>query len=259
MSAPDERAVKTLMRTYWSSAGWREDPTTAPDELAHAIEAGVMFQDTPTVAHDEIVSGVLDAVARVSARDVADAFLGSLTSRRLDLRSALGSYVIARHLEPHSFEPGPSHVAPGCAICGLPEVERDIDWSVQNFERFKWGGVRRDNLDYAWLDLQQFSRADRPRPTPADRAALNRLLDELENAPPTTTAAQMAQKPLPSIKSNKAERAVLLDILGVCSVLETPAHRGYADAFVLARDRVIPPLRYVEQAYPSAGGRPRTG
>jgi len=198
MSAPDERAVRTLMRTYWSSAGWREDPTTAPDDLAHAIEAGVMFQDTPTVAHDEVVAGVLDAIARVSAHDVADAFLGSLTSRRLDLRSALGSYVVARHLEPHGFEPGPSHVGRGCAICGLPEVERDIDWNVQNFERFKWGGVRRDDLDYVWLDLQQFSRADALRPTPADRAALNQLLDELDDAPSATTAAQMARKSLPA-------------------------------------------------------------
>jgi hypothetical protein len=92
MSGPHERAVRMLLRAYWSSAGWREEPAITPEDRAYAIEAGVMFQHASTVAHDEVVAGVRDAVVDVSARDVADAFLGSLTSRRVDLRSALGSY-----------------------------------------------------------------------------------------------------------------------------------------------------------------------
>jgi hypothetical protein len=132
----------------------------------------------------------------------------------------------------------------------LSEVERDTDWNILNFERFKWGGVRRDNLTYVWLDLQQFASANRPGATPDDRAMLEELLDELDGAPPGTTAAQAAQKLLRGVKGNKDERSTLLDILGVCSVLETPEHRGYADDFVPAKDRVLPLHHYVERAYP---------
>jgi hypothetical protein len=141
-------------------------------------------------------------------------------------------------------------VRPGCGVCGFAQVERQVDWNVMNFERFKWGGVRHDQLDYVWLDLRQFSRADRLRPTPEDRAAFEQLLGVLEGAPEGTTAAQIAQKPPRGIKSNQDERSVLLDILGVCSVLETPEHRGYADGFVPAEDRVLPPRRFVDRAYP---------
>lgn len=42
----------------------------------------------------------------------------------------------------------------------------------------------------------------------------------------------------------------MLDILGVCSVLETPEHHGHAERFVRADERVLPPLRFVERTYP---------
>ncbi len=119
-----------------------------------------------------------------------------------------------------------------------------------NFERFKWGGVRRDDLTYVWLDLQQFAGADPTPATPSDRAAFEALLDEFAAAAPGTTPPKVARTLLRGIKSNKAERSVLLDILGVCSVLQTPEHYGYAEGFVRAEDRVLPPLRFVEQAYP---------
>jgi hypothetical protein len=65
MSGPDARAVKTLLRTYWSSGGWREEPATPPEDLAHAVEAGVMFADPLTVAHNDVVAGVVEAVEQV--------------------------------------------------------------------------------------------------------------------------------------------------------------------------------------------------
>jgi hypothetical protein len=42
---------------------------------------------------------------------------------------------------------------------------------------------------------------------------------------------------------------VLVDILGVCSVLETTAHCGYAEQFV--PDREIPGKRFVAHVYPA--------
>ena len=47
------------------------------------------------------------------------------------------------------------------------------------------------------------------------------------------------------------ERGMLVDILGVCSVLETTAHRGYAERFVRYADRELPGKRFVEHVYPA--------
>jgi hypothetical protein len=236
------------MQTFWSSAGWRTEPTTPPGELAHAIEVGVMFDGPRSFVHDEVVARVVGEVSRLSLEEVSDAFLGSLTSRRLDMRSVLGSYAVARYLEPHGFKAGRHQGR--CAVCGLRERGAS-DRNILNFERFKWGGVRRDDLEYVWLDLQLFSSADRPRPTRQDDAAMERILDELDAAPQATTTSRAAQTLLRGIAGNKDERSVLLDILGVCSVLETADHRGYATVFVAADDRTLPGRRFVDQRYPA--------
>ena len=211
----DRRAVQTLVNAYWSSAGWRDPPDEPPeDELAHAVAAGVMFEGTYDATHDEILDAVIAARGAVEEDEVRAAFLSSLTSRRLDLRSALGSFAVARHLERHAHDPDSSGL---CRTCQLRAEARAIDRNVMSFERFKWGGVRRDDLVYVAFDLEQFASADHPDATSDDRALLEKLLDELEAAPPSTTAPEAAAGLLRALKGNKAERAVLLDILGVCS------------------------------------------
>ncbi len=245
----DRRAVQTLLNAYWSPAGWREPPAEPPeDELAHAIDAGVMFEGTYDATHDEVVDAVIAARDSVEEDEVLAAFLSSLTSRRLDLRSALGSFAVARHLERHAHDPDSSGL---CRTCELRADERDIDRNVMSFERFKWGGVRRDDLVYVAFDLERFASSEHPEPTSDDRTLLEALLDELEAAPPSTTAPKAAAGLLRDLKGNKAERAVLIDILGVCSVLETTAHRGYGERFVRYADREIPGKRFVEHVYPA--------
>lgn len=250
MTAPDGRAVKILKDAFWGSEGWRLGPRVAPEDLDWAVQAGVMVRDTTSSSHDAVVRGVLDSLDLVSEEDAVSGFLASLTSRRLDLRSALSSFVIARRLRPHVFETGPSHISGACAVCGLFEMEEEIDWNIMNFERFKWGGVRRADLLYVWLDLRQFAVADRPRATAADRSAFEQLLDMLESADSGTTAPKAAAQRWSGIPSNKSEREVFLDILGVCSVLESPEHPGFIDRWVPAADRVLPQLRFVDRAYP---------
>ena len=232
----DRRAVQTLEHAYWSSAGWRDPPATPPeDELAHAVDAGVMFDGTDDAAHDEVVDAVLAARDALDEDEVRGAFLASLTSHRLDLRSALGSFAVARHLERHAHDPDSSGL---CRTCGLRAEQRDIDRNVMSFERFKWGGVRHDDLVYVAFDLERFAAADHPEATSDDRALLGELLDELEAAPPKTTAAKAAAGLLRALKGNKAERAVLIDILGLCSVLQTSEHRGRGEVFP-PRDRPL--------------------
>ena len=137
-------ALRPLMETFWSPQGWRRLPAwPTPAVLAQAVSAGVMFEEPEVHDHDEWVDKARQAAMAVSAEAVGDAFLESLSTRRLDLRSALGSYAIARVLPQHAFTPvsralNPNAVNLRCEICGrYSPYEQDLN--VLNFERFKWG------------------------------------------------------------------------------------------------------------------------
>lgn len=248
---PSPEALRVLMDTYWTSAGWRSSrawPT--PELLRVAVDAGVMSDSPRTEDHDSWVKAARAAVAPLSAIEVGEAFLASLTSRRLDLRSALGSFAVARFLPEHTFEAA-GH-GDRCRICGLSEAAETFAQGMNelNFERFKWGGVCRDNVEYVAFDLEQFALAPRLRPTQADVELGRRMIDQLRQLPAETTAAR-AVTHLKMIKGNKDERDVLIGILGVCGILGTAEHPGYGSAFVRWADRVLPGRRFVDQAYPA--------
>src|SRR5206468_8930540 len=98
----------------------------------YAKSQGVMF-DPVTLDHDEFVARAVRACAQVTRKQVAEAFLASLTTRRLELRSALASYAVGRHMPLHRFKANDpdSH---RCLICGqIISVGRTV-MNVQNFE-----------------------------------------------------------------------------------------------------------------------------
>ncbi|GAA1841812.1 hypothetical protein GCM10009687_03970 [Asanoa iriomotensis] len=235
-------ALRPLFEMFWTSEGWRDQPLPLSDV---AVEAGLMFVEPRTLCHDEWVAAARAAAASLDVGEVSNAFLASLSTRRLDLRSALGSYAIARVLPDHSFAARDGT----CDVCGLAEVATE-DLNVLNFERFKWGGVRRDEIPYLTLDLEQFALAPRPAASAEDLRIGRELISTLDSLPARVTAAQAVGK-LTMVKGNKDERGVLLDILGVCDILHDDEHRGYREGFVTAADRDLPTKRFVEHAYPT--------
>jgi hypothetical protein len=247
-----EKALRILADTFWSSQGWKSTRVTAPDDFAYAKSVGVMFDEPISISHDGVISDLVQIVGGLMSTAITDAFLASLTSRQLELRSALGSYAVARFLPEHDFVPQIAQRylgEPSCAVCGLPRRDEEFDLNVLSFERFKWGGVRRDDLGYVWFDLREFAKHDRASPSPEDRQLFRELIEALEALPPSTSAPK-AEKALRALQSNKAEREIVLDILGVCGALETPAHHGYSESFVPSHERLLPPLAYIERTYP---------
>lgn len=250
MTSPVERrALKVLFDTYWTSAGWRDERSrsTPPDDFEFAKQAGVMF-DSIRVSHDDIVKRAISAVRKVKRQAVADAFIVSLSLRRLDLRSALGSFAVfqrfAKHLAPRGRTP-----CPECGeYNGKPEAE---DLNVLNFERHKWGGVRHDHPLYASMDLELFHKLSPVAPTAAEVAVFKGVLKGIENAPARTSAAVLQKHLAKAVKSSKAERDVLVGIFGYCGILATRAHPGYTRNFVAWSDRDLPERRFVDMAYPA--------
>ena len=222
---PSPQNLRILTGTFWSGQGWRDRPAwPVPEDMRRAVEAGIMFTSRRGEDHDGWVAAARTAAARLTAAEVADGFLASLTSRRLDLRSALGSYAVARLLPEHPFQPAPGDR--DCQVCGQPQSwDEDEDMNVLNL-------------------------APRLRPGPDDITAGQQLIDQLRQLPGPTTAAR-AVTHLKMIKGNKDQRDIIIGILGVCGILDTRDHPGYATTFVPSRDRRLPGRAYVDQAYPA--------
>lgn len=232
----DKRALQILLDTFWSPTGWKRDNTVAPADFEYARQAGYLF-DPVTVTHDDIVARLLTIRSRVSIEQVTDAFLASLSTRRLELRSALGSFSFAAHfpdhrLVEHASGPMPSG-RPHCRLCGLygrstPEQE---DLNVLSFERWKWGGVRHLNPLYCWFDLTQFAKASLAVPTQEDYSILARIVDIASGLSPSAKPNELEKCISKVIKSNGSERRVLIEILGHCGVLKPAGRHGSLQAY----------------------------
>lgn len=229
----DKKAFRILSSTFWSSTGWRDDNRTAPEDFKYAKSQGLMF-DPITVTHDEIVDRAVTIATNTKPIDVADAFLASLTSRRLDLRSALGSYAAVRHLKRHRLAP----TVRCCEKCGeYHDRKKPKDLNVLSFERFKWGGVRHDSPLYAWFDLERFSESECLRPSSEDKDCLAKILDVASSLSPAAKLAELVRGVAPLFKSNDDERRVLISILGYAGVLQPKSQPSFFEAYVSKSDR----------------------
>lgn len=206
------------------------------------------------ISHDKAVARAIDAVGSTSRDRVASAFLASLTSRRLDLRSALGSYAMGLHLTQHSFRG--SGV---CDYCGEYDESKPRDLSVLNFERLKWGGVRRAHPIYIWLDLKAFEKLQVPSPSDADVQIFRNLLAAAQALSPTARARDLEKSIANCLGSNKAEREVLLQILGYAGLLEAREHPGFSRSYVPVAERSLPPANKIDWHYPFAWWRGADG
>jgi hypothetical protein len=256
----DKRALKILFNTYWSASGWtRGERRLSAEDFAYAKAQRVMF-DPVKPTHDQAIAQLHAALERVSLRQVADGFLSSLSTRRVEWRSALGSYSVARWLPTHAHMPE-TFGELRCRICGLYEdpTGEEQDLNVLNFERLKWGGVRHSDPIYATLDLELFAGAPPPAPSEEDLRIFRDLVECLVSVSPTLTSAQLHKHFPVSLKANKAERDQIVAILGLCGILGTVQHPGFGERFVPEHERQLPDRHFVDMAYPACWWRGSDG
>ncbi|HEX3799647.1 MAG TPA: hypothetical protein VH413_13195 [Verrucomicrobiae bacterium] len=244
----DARALKILCDSYWSPQGWKPQPlwVVSPEDFKYAKSKGVMFE-SGTRDHQKLVEDLSSTIKQLTRRRVVDAFLASLSTRRLEWRSALGSYAVFQHLPIHE----PVKHDKRCGLCGLYLNEREQDLNILNFERLKWGGVRHNDVIYAAFDLNLFLAINVAVPTPEDIQIFRNLINSIVAAPPKVTSATLHSHFKKVIKSNKAERDIIISILGFCGILETSEHRGFSDEFIAVSQQKLPDRRFVDMHYPA--------
>jgi hypothetical protein len=243
------------MKTYNNNAVNRYARPSGED-YQQAKAEGYMF-DPVELTHEETLQRLRCVVEKISPKDVANAFLYSLSTRQLQYRSALGSYYYALAIPEHESE-----FEHHCNFCDFKRMCLDphyqeqpevLEWlrvyydgeievsgyNVFNFERYKWGGVRHTQLEFALFDLEQFLRLPKVTPTEADRDILRNILNSIHELIPNQKVGAyqklITKKRL--LKSNKEEVQELLNILGICGVLSSPEAPCYCEHFPDKWDR----------------------
>jgi hypothetical protein len=231
----DKQAKKILLDTFWTSAGWKSSPAAFTGEnFDYAKSKGVMF-DPLTITHDEIVLRLHELHQRITKERVAAAFLHSLSTKKVYLRSALSSWALTSGLPVHTYEQRRS-VRPNyssCGDCNFHKLMSDRehinnDLNVLNFERVKWGGIRLNVLLYCWLDLELFSKEESFESTAEDVTILSRMLEAIQACADHESARMLEKRWKEVIPSSKNERDVMMEIWGYAGLLvprETPRKR----------------------------------
>ncbi len=239
----DQKAKNILFRTYWKN-GWidSKERFTDPTDFEYAKSKGLMFEKL-TISHDDCIKRIIELVNKITIEEITKAFLSSLSTRRLDWRSGIASYFIAKLFKQHKYTPtvsGHSYVNEEtvytfytCEICknlkyGVigAEFYKEEDLNVLNFERIKWGGVRHGELVYTFFDLEQFSKEKISEPTKEDINIFKEILKVINSSQkddyPSTLREKL--KDIPTFKSNKNERSIILEILACIEILQPTSY-----------------------------------
>lgn len=245
----DVKAKKILFKTYWSAKGWVDNPTTSKDDFEYAKSKGLMF-DPITISHDDCIEEMLKLRDQISTDQIYKAFLSSLSTRRLDLRSSIAFFYIANKLISHKYTPvvsghfyengEVSHTSSTCLICGDSkygiigeEQYLNKDLNVLNFERLKWGGVRHGDILYTYFDLSRFLDEDISEPTAEDCIIFKKILDTIDSSNSTDYPSILEERLKDVLPSNKNERKTILEILACIGILEAKSYdrpsRGKSD------------------------------
>jgi hypothetical protein len=241
----DKKARQILIDTYWGSAGWKttgiefscgkyEEPLIPQDDFEYAKSKGVMF-DRCKIDHDTLIKKVKDIYAQTDKQKVVNHFLCSLSTRKLELRSAIASYAVARTMPLHLFSGGYRIEKYMCDICGASAEEKGRDLNALNFERTFWGGVCIQQPMYIWFDLMQNAVIENQCPAEEDFAIFKNIIRTIQTQPEKASPSDLAKSLSKVVRSNRSERRCLLGILGTIGLLETEIHKGYFSNFITNR------------------------
>ena len=246
-----ERAKKALFDTYWSSTGWRADPSTPPDELEHAIKVGVMFSNAD-IDHADSLTTISTLRKKLDPKEVGRAFLASLSTKDVHRRSALGSLSVALNLPSHDFI---EWSIQSCGVCGDSISERNVDINVLSFERFKWGGVRHTSPTYIAFDLARFAAEEFHEPSKQDHLIFSQILDSIEATSSGHKLADLVSALATILPGNKDQRRTAISILGFSGVLKIPGRPGFFREFTSLSNREETPWFKDDWSYPTCWWR----
>ena len=257
-----DEGLKTLFALF-KGTNWSEI-NISEEELSVAKKQGYLFDYPKYESHSEALNRRHYLLSQIDPHDIANAFLFSLSTRKLEYRSALGSYYYLSAVPEHDFMKSYNETlaAAGdhCYLCGWSAFDTiprrsniRFGYNFDNWLRYKYGGRPIGDIDinYALFDLERFIDLPKVMPTEEDKrifmeilSCVNRLnsSDKAGRLRDTITKAKI-------LKSNKDELSVLLGELGICGILASNDFPAYDTYFANEYER--DPVEYKNDfAYP---------
>lgn len=217
----DKKAKRILMR-YMDDE--KRESLTA-DEIAYAKERGAILDDL-LISCEQAVSALSQIFEAVSLVDAAEAFLYSLSTRDMEYRYVLASYVYAASWL--KFDRGRTDCVP-----------RRLERTFYNWVKYRGGGIW-GAIGKPIHYLSDFASAAKRNAAHSDRRILHEIISCALSMEDGATGSMLCRKVAENkiLRCNKREVIGLLETLAICGILETPEHRGYLDVFTppLSRD-----------------------
>lgn len=250
-----KNGLDILLDTYWSK-GWK-DGYISKEDFETAKKQGYMFDYPKSISHEETLKKAKEIVEIINPNDIANAFLYSLSTRKLEYRSALGSYYYIKAIPEHEIIPMYNNPN-DCSICywskwseNPNDYELNHGINVYNFERYKFGGVRHSQLNYALFDLQQFLKLPKVKPTEEDKKILINILKCISKLNEKDKAGKLSKEIRKEkiFKTNEGELKILLGLLGMTDIISSKEFPGYEKRFANCYQR--DPVEHInDYAYP---------
>jgi len=247
-----DKGLQILLKTFEKAKRFYE---ISKEDFEIAKKEGYMFDYPESLSHEETYKKLNKLLERINPQDVADAFLASLATRKLEYRSALGSYWYVRSIPKHKVDSERS----GCSYCNWSRwVKNPSEWlkiegvNVWNEIRYTYGGMCYGKLELAVFDIEEFTKL--PKVSKDDVEEGKKLLLEMlhciddlgETGKVGKYRDYLVKKKI--IKSNRAEIESLLNNLGTSGILsgspesEAPS---YYEKFTSAENDARDPKEYL--------------
>lgn len=195
------------------------------EEIAYAKEQGAILEDL-SISYEEAIQILTQSLKCISLNDVANAFLYSLSTRNMEYRYILASYVYA--VSWLKFDRGRTDKVPS-----------KLNRTFYNWVKYKGGGIWGE-IGKPIFYLNEFAHMDRKTPIDIDKNILEKIISISSTMNDQATGIMLCKKIQESklLPCNKSEIIGILETLAICGILETPKHKGYIDSFTppLMRD-----------------------
>lgn len=208
---------------------------------------GYIFDYPAYESHEQALNRLKEILPKIDSKDVTNAFLYSLSTRKLEYRSILGSYYYAKAIPEHEIELSHNKILreynDRCYLCGWfpwrkdpKEYDMPHGLNYYNYERYGVGGGAffHTSLNSVLFDLEQFIKLPKVNPSEEDVEIINKILECVSKMDGQGKAGKLRDiiHKEKIFKCNKEEIAVLLNALGICGILASKEFPSYEDKFV---------------------------
>lgn len=247
----DKKALSILKKYYGGIDYVNESKIPTADEISYCIKQGTMFENS-NMSHIKVIKRIKELTKRITLEAAAKAFLFSLSTGQNEYRTVLSSYLYAKTLPEHKCITGyyrSSDRKDICGICGFTDETKkavsdyipvEINWNRLNARRFfpgAWNDIGR--LEYVFLDLREFLKLPPVEPSEHDFYILNRIFETAKKLTASNKGSALVKliKQEKILNATSAEIHVILGVLGMCGIFESPEHHGYLYEFTLSMNR----------------------